>query len=393
MRHYLSQLKSDFSLSAAIAGFIAVVVGLTSSAVIVFEAARSLGLNTDQAGSWLGSMCVGMGFVSVMLSLYCRAPILTAWSTAGAAILVTGLVGVRPSDAIGAFVVSASLILLCGVTGIFEKLMNRIPLQIASALLAGVLLHFAVDSFVAFSSQPLLIGLMFLTYLCGRRFWPRWAMLGVLCAGVIVTSLTGLMQFDKIHFTATQFQFVSPTFSLPTLIGIGIPLFVVTMASQNLTGYSMMRVYGYQVPLSPLLTATGLANVIAAFFGGFTITLAAITAAVGMDANVHPDPRKRYISGVVSGALYIIVGLAAGGVTSLFSAFPREMVLAIAGFALLATIANSLETALHEQAQRKPAFITFVVSASGLTVFGIGSAFWGIVAGLITGLILVPTKK
>ncbi len=388
LQNQLRRLAADASLSAIVAGFIAVIVGLTSSAVIVFQAARSAGLDSVQASSWLGSLCIGMGIVAITLSIKYKTPILAAWSTAGAAILVTGLPGVPLTEAIGAFLISAVLIFLSGITGIFEKVMNRISIPIASGLLAGVLLQFSMSAFLGFKSEPILVGIMFLTYLCGRRFAPKWTMLGVLVVGVLVAVISDLVHFASVQILWTHFEFVVPSFSVQSILSIALPLFVVTMASQNLTGYSLLRFHGYKVPISPILTATGLANIAASFFGGFTITLAAITATVGMEPSVHTDANRRYFSGISSGVLYLIVGAFAATVTTLFAAFPKELVFAIAGFALLATIANALEAALKDASQRKPAFITFIVAASGITFYGIGSAFWGIVFGAITQIIL-----
>ena len=392
---HLKQLISDASLSAVVAGFIAVIVGLTSSAVIVFQAAQSAGLDSVQASSWLGSLCIGMGLVAISLSVKYKAPILAAWSTAGAAILVTGLPGTVLSEAIGAFLFSAVLIFISGITGIFEKVMNRISIPIASGLLAGVLLQFSMNSFLGFKTQPVLVGVMFLTYLLGRRLAPKWTMLGVLLIGVSVAYALGLVHFAQVQVAWTHFEFVTPTFSIKTILSIGLPLFVVTMASQNLTGYSLLRFHGYTVPISPILTTTGLANMAAAFFGGFTITLAAITATVGMEPSVHPDKSRRYFSGITSGILYLIVGTFAATVTTLFAAFPKELVFAIAGFALLTTIANALEVALKDASERNAAFITFIVAASGITLFGIGSAFWGIIFGMVTQIIIkkAPSPK
>ena len=395
MQNQFRRLGADASLSAIVAGFIAVIVGLTSSAVIVFQAARSAGLDSVQASSWLGSLCIGMGFVAITLSIKYKTPILAAWSTAGAAILVTGLPGVPLTEAIGAFLISAVLIFFSGITGIFEKVMNRISIPIASGLLAGVLLQFSMNAFLGFKTEPILVGIMFLTYLCGRRFAPKWTMLGVLVVGVVVAIILDLVRFASVQISWTQFEFVVPSFSVQSILSIALPLFVVTMASQNLTGYSLLRFHGYKVAISPILTATGLANIAASFFGGFTITLAAITATVGMEPSVHIDANRRYFSGISSGVLYLIVGAFAATVTTLFAAFPKELVFAIAGFALVATIANALEAALKDASQRKPAFITFIVAASGVTLFGIGSAFWGIVFGAITQIILKnpPSQK
>jgi benzoate membrane transport protein len=389
----IRRLIKDASISGLTAGFIVTLVGMTSSAILVFQAALAAGVSSQDASSWLGSLCVVVGVLTIALSVYYRAPVLLAWSTSGAALLTTGLVGVPLSDAIGAFVFSAALIFLCGITEVFAKIMNRIPLTLTAALLAGVLLHFALDAFAAFKTQSLLIGFMFLAFLLSKKFWPRMTMLAVLITGTLVAGMTGILHVDQIEFSLTHFQFIVPTFSIPVLLGVGLPLFTVTMASQNLTGITVMRANDYDTPISPILTWTGLGNLITAPFGGFAINLAAITAAIAMGPESHPRRDRRYFTAVVSGVIYIIIGLFAGAVTSVFAAFPAEMVVGIAGLALLGTIGISLQSALvHDPAERDAAFLTFVVTASGLSIFGVGSAFWGLIVG-VAALLLFKSPE
>jgi benzoate membrane transport protein len=378
----------DFSLSAFVAGLLITLVGVTSSAILVFQAALAAGASPAEAASWLGSLALAVGILSLVLSLTYRAPVLIAWSTAGAAMIITGMQGLTLNQAVGAFMFSSVLIILSGITGLFEKVMNKIPVALASGLLAGVLLHFAIDSFAAFKDQPLLIGMMFLTYVVSKKFFPRMAMLAVLLIGIAVAHTLGILKLDQFQFTATPFHFTAPEFSWTAILNLGAPLFIVTMASQNLTGVTTMRTFGFTTPISPMLTWAGIANLIIAPFGGFTLNLAAITAAIGMSPEAHPQKSRRYMAGAVSGFLYIFLGLFAGVITSLFAAFPREMILAITGLALLGTIANSLQQTLANEEQREAAFICFAVTASGLTLFGIGSAFWGLVVGALTQLLL-----
>lgn len=388
----LKKLKTDASLSGLITGLIIVLVGISSSAVIVFQAAHALGLSPLQASSWLGSLCFGMGFLTMGLSIYYQAPIMIAWSTAGAAILVLGLKDVALSEAIGAFLSSAGLILFCGVSGLFQKLINRIPMALASALLAGVLLHFSMESFVAVKTAPSIVGAMILTYLLARQYFPRWTMMIVVVVGITVAGFQGSLQLSEVHLLLAQFSFVQPTFSWTSFLSLAVPLFIVTMAAQNLTGISALRVHGYDVPVSPLISWTGFLNLLTAPFGGYAVNLAAVTAAIAMGEESHPDPRRRYFSAFVSGAIYVVVGIFAGTLTSLFAAFPPEMIMAIAGLALLSTISNCLHAALTKEDEKEAAFITFVVAASGLSLFQIGSAFWAVIFGLISQFILKPMR-
>ncbi|MFT5811358.1 MAG: benzoate membrane transport protein, partial [Urechidicola sp.] len=274
-----------------------------------------------------------------------------------------------------------------GITGWFEKIIDRIPLPIAAAMLAGILFQFGIDVFSSMETRLLLVGSMFVTYLLMKKMMPRYAIVIVLMAGLAICQLHGLLNFDDFEFVAVKPQFIIPAFSLQTLIGVGIPLFVVTMVSQNIPGIAVLRAAGYQTPLSPLISWTGFATLVLAPLGGYALNLAAITAAICTGEEAHEDPEKRYIATLSAGFFYLLLGLSGAAVVGLFNAFPTEFVLALAGLALIGTIANSLTTAVSETKTREAAIITFLVTASGMTIFGIGSAFWGLVAGYAALLI------
>jgi benzoate membrane transport protein len=376
-----------FHLPSITAGFIAVLVGFTSSAAIVFQAAKAAGATPEQIGSWMMALGIGMGVTTIGLSLRYKAPIITAWSTPGAALLATSLTAIPMAEAIGAFVFSALLIFICGITGWFEKIVDRIPLPIAAAMLAGILFQFGIDVFSSMENRLILVGCMFITYLLMKKMLPRYAIVIVLIFGLAICQLQGLLNFGDFKFVAVKPQFIIPTFSLQTLIGVGIPLFVVTMVSQNIPGIAVLRAAGYQTPLSPLISWTGLATLVLAPLGGYAFNLAAITAAICTGEEAHEDPQKRYLATLSAGFFYLLLGLSGAAVVGLFNAFPTEFVLAMAGLALIGTIANSLTTAVTEAKTREAAIITFLVTASGMTIFEIGSAFWGLVAGYAALLI------
>ena len=375
--------------SHASAGLIAVLVGFTSSAVIIFQAAAAAGADAAQVSSWLWALCLGCGLTSIGLSLRYRAPVLTAWSTPGAALLAGSLGGLGMAEAVGAFLFSAALITLSGVTGLFARLMQRIPQALAAAMLAGVLLRFGLELFGAFEQQALLVGSLFLAYLAGKRLLPRYAILLVLLLGVGLAWRLDLLRWQQVELAVAVPQFVRPEFSWAALVGVGIPLFVVTMASQNLPGVAVLRTAGYErVPVSPLIAWTGLASLLLAPFGGFAINLAAITAAICAGPEAGQEPQRRYWAAVCAGICYLLIGLFGATVASLFAAFPQALILAIAGLALLVTLSNSLAGALQDVRQREPALITFLVTASGLSLFGVGAAFWGLVAGGLASVVL-----
>jgi benzoate membrane transport protein len=250
-------------------------------------------------------------------------------------------------------------------------------------MLAGVLLRFGLDAFGAMKSQFALVFAMFASYLVGRRVWPRFAVPVALAVGASIAGALGLFGALSWPTGLTRPEFVAPELSWAAAIGVALPLLVVTMASQNVPGVATLHAHGYMPPVSPIITTTGVATTLLAPFGGYAFNLAAITAAICMGQDAHPDPARRYTAAVSAGVLYVLIGLFGGAVAGLFAAFPRELVLAIAGLALLGTIGNGLATALKEEATRDAAVITFVATASGVTLFSIGSAFWGLVAGLL----------
>jgi benzoate membrane transport protein len=372
-------------VTAMVAGFVAVLVGFTSSVVIVFQAAAALGATPAQTVSWIWALGLGMGVTSLGLSLWYRQPVLTAWSTPGAAVIAASgaATGLTLPEATGAFVVCALLVVAAGASGLFARLMDRIPQALASALLAGVLVRFALDAFAAFPGDPWLVGGMGAAYLLGRRLWPRYAVPGVLAMGIAIAAIQGRLAFGAVALEWAAPVWVRPEFSLAATIGLALPLFVVTMASQNLPGVAAQRAAGYTTPVSPAIAVTGLATLVLAPFGGYALNLAAITAAICMGREAHEDPSRRWLAAAFAGLFYITIGLLGGAVVALIAAFPKALVLAVAGLALLGTIAGGLAAAMKDEASREPALIAFLVTASGLTVAGIGSAFWGVMAGAL----------
>ncbi|RJG07756.1 benzoate transporter BenE [Noviherbaspirillum cavernae] len=383
----------DLSLSAIIAGFVTVLVGFTSSAVIVFQGAHAVGATPAQLASWMWALGIGMGLTCILLSLRYRMPVVTAWSTPGAAMLITGAAGVSIGEATGAFLVSAAMIALCGFSGWFERAINRIPVSIASGMLAGVLLRFGLDVFVAMKTQFTMAFAMFCTYLVMRRTSSRYAVVATLGVGIAIAAASGLLRMEGVHLEFAKPVFVAPQFSLAALIGIALPLFVVTMASQNVPGVAVIRASGYTLPISPVIGWTGVVNLLLAPFGAFALNLAAITAAICMGREAHEDPARRYVAAVFAGVFYLLIGLFGATVGALFAAFPKELVMAVAGLALFGTIGNGLAAAMSNEKEREPALVTFLVTASGVTLFGVGSAFWGLVAGVMAIVVLQAGRR
>ena len=371
----------DLSVSAVVAGFVAVLVGFTSSVALVFQAAQAFGATPEQTTSWMWALGLGMGLTTALPSLWLKKPVMIAWSTPGAAVLASAGMGYSMNDAVGAFIVCAVLITLAGATGWFARVMNRIPMAIASALLAGVLARFGMSAFSAAQTAPLLVIAMLVAYLLGKRLLPRYAVPITLLVGIAIAAAQG-----RIGWAAVQWEWATPVWTTPhftwqAAVSLALPLFVVTMASQNLPGVAAIRAAGYDMPISRLISLTGVSTLLLAPFGGYALNLSAITAAICMGPEAHPDRERRYTAAVACGVFYVLVGLFGAAVTGLLTAFPKELVAAIAGLALLATIGNGLVAAVKDEAHREAAVITFLVTLSGVTLWGIGSAFWGVVAG------------
>ena len=377
------QFFKDLSLSAFVAGFVAVLVGFTSSVAIVFQAAQSFGATPAQITSWIWALGLGMGLCSLVPSLLLRKPVMVAWSTPGAAVLATaGAAGsFSMGEAVGAFMVCSVLVILVGATRALERVADRIPMEIASALLAGVLARFGIQAFAAAQTALPLVLLMVGAYLVARRMAARYAVVVTLVVGILWVLMTGQMAWSMEPVRLAMPVFVAPQWSVSAIVSLAIPLFVVTMASQNLPGMAVIRASGYELPVSRLITMTGWASLVLAPFGAFALNFSAITAAICMGPEAHEDRLKRYTAAASCGAIYIVIGLFGALVTGLLTSFPKELVVAIAGIALLSTIGNGLASALRDERHREPALITFLVTLSGITLMDIGSAFWGVVAG------------
>ncbi|WP_323149137.1 benzoate/H(+) symporter BenE family transporter [Pseudomonas oryzihabitans] len=383
---------ADSSPAAVVAGFVAMLVGYTSSLVLMFQAGQNAGLSTGQISSWIWALSIGMAVTTIGLSLKYRTPIVIAWSTPGAALLVTSLPSVPYSDAIGAFVICAVLLALCGLTGSVDRLLRRVPPALAAALLAGILFRIGIEICTAVQHQTALVLGMALAYLVAKRLWPRYCVLVALMVGLMLAAGLGLLDFHGLRLELAVPVWTVPTFSLAATIGIAIPLFVVAMASQNMPGIAVLRTDGYDVPASPLIATTGIASLLLAPFGSHGINLAAISAAICTGPQAHEDAGKRYTAAVWCGLFYGMAGLFGATLAALFASLPSELVISVAALALLGSIMNGLHGALADPGQREPALITFLVTASGLTLAGIGSAFWGLVAGLLASLLLTARR-
>jgi len=376
-----------------LAGFVAVLVGYASSAAIIWQAAATAGADASQIAGWMTALGLGMGVSTLALTLWRKVPILTAWSTPGAALLVTGLQGVTLSQAVGVFIFANALIVLCGITGIFARLMKIIPHSLAAAMLAGILLRFGMQAFASLQGNLLLCGSMFAVWLLCKVWLPRFAVVAALLAGGAVAGFSGEVTTSQIAFSFVAPSWIAPEFTPALLLSVGVPFFLVTMASQNAPGFATLQASGYRVPVSPLIVATGGLALLLSPFGVYSICIAAITAAICQSPEAHPDPQKRWLAAAAAGVFYLLAGIFGGSITSLMSALPMAWIQMLAGLALLGTISGSLFQALNQESERDAAVVTFLVTASGVTLGGVGSAFWGLALGGVSYVLLSTLRR
>ncbi|EPF17916.1 Inner membrane protein ydcO [Cedecea davisae] len=368
-------------LPTVLAGFVAVLVGYASSAAIIWQAADAAGANAHQIASWLTMLGIAMGVSTLALTLWYRVPVLTAWSTPGAALLATSLPGTSLNEAVGVFIFASLLILICGATGLFARLMRVIPPTLSAAMLAGVLLRFGLEAFTSLQGHFLLSGSMFLAWLLAKVFAPRYAVVAAMLAGLAICLVGGEINANAVPVSVVIPEFTAPAFSLTSLLGIGVPFFLVTMASQNAPGVATLKASGYNIPVSPLMVVTAAIALLLAPFGVFSVCIAAITAAICQSGEAHPDKDKRWMAAAAAGVFYLIAGIFGGSISALLTALPLAWIHTLAGLALLGTIAGSLHQALSHERERDAAIVTFLVTASGVNLLGVSSAFWGLVAG------------
>ena len=380
-------------LSSTVAGLVAVIIGFSSSVALIYQTVINLGGDANLASSWILTLGLSMGITSIALSFYYRVPILIAWSTPGAALLIANTQSYNINEATAGFMFSALLIFLSGITGWFEKLINKIPFQLASAMLGGILINFGIDVFNQMNEEPLLVIAMLFTYLICKQLIPKFTMLFVLVISVLLAWQLKLVTFSEFSWQISEFRYISPEFNVEAILGIGIPLFIVTMAAQNLPGIAVIKAHNYQAPVSSILSVTGFVNILVAPFGGYAINLAAITAAICMTEDVDKDPEKRYWAAISGGGFYILMAISAGYLMGVFSTLPNALIYALAGIALFTTITSSIQQALAENKMSEASIITFLVTASNLTLWDISSVLWGLIAGSIALLVQNSFKK
>lgn len=368
--------------SLILAAIVAALVGFGGTVALVASAAAAVGADAARAGSWIAALCLAIAATSAWLSWRHRIPVVTAWSTPGAA-LVAASSGVGLDAAVGAFLLSAGLVVLSAAFRPLGVLIGRIPTAVAAAMLAGVLFRFVAAVFERAADQPALVLPLVALFLLVRLASPAAAVLAVLAAGVPLAAGLGLAAPLPTDLALSALIWTTPAFDPAALLGLGLPLWLVTMAGQNLPGFAVLRAFGYPAPARPILAATGLASLAAAPFGGHATNLAAITAAICAGPEAHPDPARRWQGGLAYAACYLLLALFAASLVRLLAAMPPALIATVAGTALVTPLAGALGAALAAEPHRFAAVITLAVTASGLSLLGIGPAFWGLLAGLL----------
>ena len=389
----MQKIIQDFSIPAVFAGFITFLIGISVSAVLVIQAAQILGASAEQITSWFWALGLGIGLSGLILSWKFKYPVATAWSTAGLALIMATGSGYSLYEAIGAFLVCGLLTAILGFMGIFEKVLSYIPQSLTSAMLAGVLLKFGIALFTSMQTDWAFILSLLAVYIISKRLWARYCIVITVIAGLILCPMFMEFHMPIVHWSLAKPVWISPEFTWSAILGLALPLFVINMASQYLPGIAMIKSYGYQPHVKHLIGWTGLTQALLAPFGCYSVNIAAISAAVSLDDQVHPDPSKRYIAGISCGFFYIIMGLFAATLTRLLVSFPKLFIIVLAGIALFGTISHNIAIAFQDVADREAALLTFLFCASGVQFFGIGSAFWGLLFGFLVSFILKFKNK
>ncbi len=377
-------VSRGWTAAPIVAGLVAILAGYSSSVVIIFQAAAAAHLSPALTSSWIWAISLGCGLSGIALTLIHRAPISVAWSTPGAALLVVSLGSVPYPEAIGAFLVSAAAILALALSGLFDRVMRLVPGGVASGMLAGILFRFGADVFLSGAHDPLLVGAMLVVWLAARRLLPRFAVTLALAVGVALAMARGQTDFSGVQLAFAVPVLTVPQFSLFAVINLALPLTLVAITGQYLPGFAVLRAAGYHLAPRSLVTVIGGASLLLAPFGCHGVTTAAITAAIIAGPEAHPDPRQRWRAGLVMGIGYLVIAVFGATLAAVFTALPHELIAAIAGLALFGAILGGLTTALATPHERDAALVTFLCTASGMSLFGLGAAFWGLALGLLT---------
>ena len=377
------QLHKDWSIPAVTAGFVAVLISYAGPLAIFFQAAQSAEISPLMMTSWVWAISIGAAVSGILLSLWLKVPVVTAWSAPGTALLVTLFPGLSLNEAVGAYLTAAAILFVVGITGSFDRIVQTIPPGIASAMMAGILFQFGVGAFVSLEAVPALAIGMIVAYLVFKRLTPRYSLVLLLIVGVVLAVLLEGASLRGVTLQLADPQLIRPEWTWNATLSLAIPLVLVSLTGQFLPGMAILRTSGYNTPAKPIVTVTSLTSFVTAFFGGITTVVAAITAAICTSKEAHEDPDKRYVAGIANGIFYLIGGTFAGTIVLLFTSLPSEFVAILAGLALIGAITSNISAFAGCKDHLEASVITFIATASGISFLGLGSAFWGVVVGAL----------
>lgn len=386
-------MPKDWAVTAWVAGFLAVLISYAGPLVILIQAAQAGNVSNAELTSWIWAISMGAGVSGLLLSWWLKQPIITAWSAPGTALLLTLFPGVGMPEVVGAYLTAAVIVIVIGISGYFEKIVRFIPKGIAAGMMAGILFQFGMQAFRASMDLPSVVFAMVAAYLISKRLWPRYTIVLVALTGFAVAFAMGTTNLQVLAFTVATPVFVAPQFSIGVFFSFTVPLVLVSLTGQYLPGMAVLQLAGYRTPSTAVVTGTGLASLLTACFGGITIVLAAITAALCTGKDAHPDASKRYIAGIANGIFYLVGGAFAGSIVQVFTAFPSALIAALAGLALIGAIVSNIRILAGEGTYVEPSVITFLATASGMSLFGLGAAFWGVVFGMASYWLLGKPQK
>ncbi len=385
LRRILRDLPGVLTPAAWLAGLVAVLIAYTGPLVLVFQAAQHAGLDRAALASWIGALTVGSGLATLPLCLWYRQPIVVAWSVAGSALLVGGLVHYTLAEAVGAYLVAGLAATLLGWSGLFRRLLALVPGPVVLGMLAGVLLRFGIGLFAALPQRPLLVATMLLAFLLLQRRGFRAPTVGALAAGLVVAALTRDLHLGGVALELARPRWVWPAFTVEALLGLALPLFVLAVASQDAPGIAVLQAAGYDPPVDGAVLVTGVASVLTAPFGGHGLNLAALMGAICAGPEADPDPDRRYGAGVAAALWFLLFGAFGATAATLFAGFPPALIAAVAGLAMTPALLSSLSGALADPDERTGALFALLLTAADIHLLGVGAPFWGLVLGALTG--------
>lgn len=393
LRRNLRDLPGSMRSPAILAGLVVVLTAYTGPILIIMEAAKAANLSTAETTSWIWAVTFINGAFGILLSLLYRLPVVIAWPTAGAALLVLSLPHYPFPEAIGAYIVAGAAIALVGVTGLFSRAIALVPRPVVMGMLAGVLLRFGIGLFAALPSAPGLVTAVFITFMLLRRFRFKAPLIGALIAGMIIAALDGTLNLQGVSLELAAPLWTPPVFSLNALLGLTLPLVALALTSQYAPGLAVLHSYGYSLPVDGALLITGIGSVLIAPFGGHGMTLAAITAAIASSPDAGADPDRRYGAGVSTGFFYMVFGLFGATAVGLFTGMPSALIAAITGLALMGTIMNALVGSMAEEEGREGGLVALLCTGANFTMLGVGAPFWGLLFGVLTNGLMTWKKK